>query len=89
MIILRRIRWSENIVRMGGGGSEESEKIIGGKATGKEPLGIPIHIWVDDINMVLAETVYGGVEWIGLAQDKDRCWALVNAVMKIWVPLNA
>jgi len=30
----------------------------------------------------------GGVDWINLAQNRDNCWALVNIVMKIWVPYN-
>jgi hypothetical protein len=50
------------------------------------PLAIPRHRWVDDIEMDLAETGWGGVGWIGLAQDRDKCRALVNAVMKLLVP---
>jgi hypothetical protein len=36
--------------------------------------------------MDLLETGLGGVDWIGLAQDRDKWRALVNAVMKLWVP---
>jgi len=32
------------------------------------------------------EIGWGGMDWIDLAQDRDRCWALVNAVMNFWVP---
>jgi hypothetical protein len=37
----------------------------------------------------LGEVGWGGVDWIGLAQDRNRWRALVNAVMNLWVPLNA
>ena len=40
----------------------------------------------DNIKMDLQEVECGDVEWIELAQDRDRCWALVNAVMNIQVP---
>jgi hypothetical protein len=39
--------------------------------------------------MYLVETESGGVDWIGLAQDRDRRWALVNVVMSLRVPHNA
>jgi hypothetical protein len=35
--------------------------------------------------MNLQEVGYGALDWIELAQDRDRCWALVNAVMNLWV----
>ena len=49
-------------------------------------LGRLRHRWEDNIKMDLQEVVCGGMEWIELAQDKDRWQALVNAVMKLWVP---
>jgi hypothetical protein len=42
--------------------------------------------WEDNIKMDLQEVGCGDMDWIGLPQDRDRCWALVNAVMKLRVP---
>jgi hypothetical protein len=60
--------------------------VIGGKPEGKRPLGRPRRRWVDDIKMDLLEKDWGGVDWIGLAQDKNKRRALVNAVMNLRVP---
>jgi hypothetical protein len=56
------------------------------KPKGKRPLERPRRIWVDNIRMDLRETGWGGVEWIDLAEDRDQWTALVNTVMKLWVP---
>ena len=53
---------------------------------GKRPLGIPRRRWEDNIKMELQEVGCGGMEWIELAQDRDRWRALVNAVMFLRVP---
>jgi hypothetical protein len=42
--------------------------------------------WVHIIRMDLGEVGWGDVDWIGLAQDWDKCRALVNVVMNLWVP---
>jgi hypothetical protein len=52
----------------------------------KYPLGRPRCRWEDNIKMDLQEVGCGGMDWIGLAQDRDRWQALVNAVMNIRVP---
>jgi hypothetical protein len=57
-----------------------------GKPDGKRPLGRPRRRWVDNIKMDLLEIDWGGVDWIGLAQDRDKWRALVNAVMNLRVP---
>jgi hypothetical protein len=49
------------------------------------PLGRPRRRWVDNIKMDLLEIGWGGVDWIGLAQDMDKWRALVNAVINLWV----
>ena len=57
-----------------------------GKLEGKKLLGRPRRRWVDNIRMNLQEVVCGYVDWIGLAQDRDRWRTLVSAVMKLRVP---
>jgi hypothetical protein len=53
---------------------------------GKRPLGRPRRRWVDNIKMDLLEIGWGVVDWIGLAQDRNKWRALVNAVMNLRVP---
>jgi hypothetical protein len=60
-----------------------------GKPEGKRPLGKPRRRWVDNIRMDLVEVGWGDVDWIDLAQDRDRWRALVNSVLNLRVPLNA
>jgi hypothetical protein len=61
-------------------------KVLVGKPEGKRPLGRPRRRWKDDIKMDFKEVGCGGMDWIGLAQDRDRWRALVNAVMNLRVP---
>jgi hypothetical protein len=60
-------------------------RVLMGKPEGKRPLGRPRHRWEDGIRMDLREIGWGSVEWIQLAQDRDRSRALVNMVMKLQV----
>jgi len=57
-----------------------------GKPEGKRPLGRPRRRWEDTIKMDLQDVGCGGIDWIELAQHKDRWRALVNAVMNLRVP---
>jgi hypothetical protein len=50
---------------------------------GKRSLGRPRHRWEDGIRMALRGTGWESVEWIQLAQNRDRWWALVNTMMKL------
>jgi hypothetical protein len=75
---------------MGGACSTHGEKnsayrILVGKPEGKKPLGRPRRRWEDNIRMDLREIGWGGMDWIGLAQDKDQWRALVNTVMNLRV----
>jgi hypothetical protein len=60
-------------------------KILVGKPEGKRPLGRARRRWEDGIRMSLREIGWGSVEWIQLAQDRDRWRAPVNTVMKLQV----
>jgi hypothetical protein len=57
-----------------------------GKPEGKRPLGRPRRRWVDNIKMDHLELGWDDVDWIGLAQDRDRWRALVNSVLDLRVP---
>jgi hypothetical protein len=57
-----------------------------GKPKGKRLLGKPRYRWVKSIKMDIGETGWGGMDWIGLVQDKDKRRALVDAVMNLRVP---
>jgi hypothetical protein len=57
-----------------------------GKPEGKRPLGRPRRRWEDNIKMDFQEVGCGGIDWIELAQDRNRWRALVNVAMKLWVP---
>ena len=57
-----------------------------GGTEGKRPLWRPRHRWEDNIKMNLQEMVCGDMDWIELAQDRDRWRALVKAVMNLQAP---
>jgi hypothetical protein len=63
-----------------------SYRLLVGKPEGKRPLGRPRRSWVDNIKMDLGERGWGRVDWIGLAQDRDKRRTLVNSVMNFRVP---
>jgi hypothetical protein len=56
-----------------------------GKHEGKRPLGRPRLRWEDNIKTDLQEVGCGGMDWIELAQNRDRWRTLVNAVMNLRV----
>ena len=59
-----------------------------GKPQGKRSLGRPRRRWENNIKMDLQEVGCEGMDWIDLAQERDRWRAFVNAVMNLWVPYN-
>jgi len=78
------MRWAGHVARIGE--RRGVYRILVRKPEGKRPLGRPRHRWEDNIKMGLQEVGCGGMDWIELAQDRDRLRALVNAVMNLRVP---
>jgi hypothetical protein len=78
--IIRRMRWAGHVARMG----EERKvyKVLVGKPQGKRPLGRPRRMGSE---WILERLAWGGVDWIRLAQDRDRWRAVVSAVMNLRV----
>jgi len=72
-----------HVVRLG---EERFIQVVGGKPQAKRPLGRPRRRWEDSIKVDLQEMGYEGMDWIYLAQDRDRWRALVNAVMNFRLP---
>jgi len=68
------------------GGGERCVQGFGGETEGTTPLGRPRRRWEDNIRMDVREVGCGCVDWIELAQDRDRWRALVSAVMNLQVP---
>ena len=83
----RRMRWAGHVAHIG----EEREvyRVLVGKPEGKRPLWRPRRRWGHNIRMHFQEVRCGYVDWIGMAQDRDRWRTLVSAVMNLWVSLNA
>jgi len=80
----RRMRWGGHVACMG----EERGvyRVLLGKPEGRRPLGRPRHRQVDNIRMDLQEVGCGYMDWIGLAQDRDRWWTLVSPVISLRAP---
>jgi len=78
------MRWAGHMAHMG----EERRvyRVLVGKPKGKGPLGRPRRRWVDNIRVDLQEVGCGYMDWIGLAQDRDRWRTLVSAVMNLRFP---
>ena len=79
----RRIRWAGHVARMGE--VKGVYRVLVGKPEGRRPLGRPRCRWVDNIRMDFQEVGCGYMDWIGLAQDRDRWRKLVSAVMNLRV----
>ena len=79
----KRIRWAGHVASMVE--TRGVYRVLVGKPEGKRPLGRPWLRWEDNIKMDLQEVGCGGMDWIDLAEDRDRWRALVNAVMNLRV----
>ena len=80
----RRMRWAGHVARMGEW--RGVYRVLVGNPERKRPLGKPRRRWEDHIKNDLQEVECVGMDWIELAQDRDRWWALVTAVMNLRVP---
>jgi hypothetical protein len=81
---LRRMRWAGHVARM-----EEKRgayRILVWRPEGRRPFGRPRRSWEYNIKMDIGEAGWGGMNWIELAQDRDRWRAVVNVVMNFQVP---
>ena len=83
----RRMRWAGHVAclweRRG------LYRMLVGKPEGKKPLERPRRRWEDNIKMDLQQVGCGVVDWIELAQDRDRWRALLTVVMNLRFPLSA
>jgi hypothetical protein len=61
-------------------------RLLVGKTEGKKPLGRPRRRWVNNIRMDLGEVEWGDVDWIGLAQNRNRWRAVVNSLLNLRAP---
>jgi hypothetical protein len=78
------MRCARHVARIGE--KKNAYRILMRKPEGKEPLGRPRRRWMDNIKMDLREIGWDGMDWIDLAQDRDQWRALVNTIMKLWIP---
>jgi hypothetical protein len=61
-------------------------RVLAGRPEGRRPLGISRYRWKDNIKMDLKCVRWGGMDWIALAQDRDRCRAVVKVITDLRFP---
>jgi hypothetical protein len=79
----RGMRWAGHVARMGE--KRDAYRLLVGKPEGKRPLERPRRRYVDNIRIDLGEVGWGDVDWISLAQDRNRWRTLVNSVLNLLV----
>jgi hypothetical protein len=85
MIQRRRMRWEEHVAWME---NRHACRLSVGKPEGRRPLGRPRCRCVGSVKLDLRDIVWGGIDWIDLAQDRDRWRALVNTMLHLRVSEN-
>jgi len=83
-VIKSRIRWAGHVARMGE--RRDVYRVLVEKPEGKRPLGRPRRRCEDNIKIDLQEVGCGGMDWIDLAQNRDRWRELANAEMNLRIP---
>jgi hypothetical protein len=83
-MMARRMRWAGHVARMSK--KMNVRRLLVGKPEGRRPLGRPRRRWLENIRIDIVEVRWGDVDWIGLAQDRDRWRALVDSVLNLRVP---
>jgi hypothetical protein len=78
------MRWAGHVARVGE--KRGAYRTLVGRPEGRRLLGRPRRRWEDNIKMDLRDAGWVGMNWIELAEDRDRWRALVNAVMNLRVP---
>jgi hypothetical protein len=84
MIKSKIMKWMGQVASVGAG--KGVYRVLVGKHEGKGPLGRSRRRWEDNIKTDLQDVGGGDIDWIELAHDRDRWWALVKMVMKLRVP---
>jgi hypothetical protein len=79
----RKMRWAGHVARIAE--KRNAYRLLVEKPEGRRPLGRPRRRWVDNVRIDLVEMGWGDVDWIGLAQDRDRWRVLVNSVLNLRV----
>jgi hypothetical protein len=80
----KRMRWAEHVAHTQE--MRHTQEILVRKSEGKRLLGRPGHRWDDNTEMELKETGFEDMDWISMAQDRVKLWALTNMVIKIQIP---
>jgi hypothetical protein len=83
MIKSRRVKWARHVARIV---KRYVYKILVGEPEEKKPLGRPRRSWVDNIKIDLREIGWDDVDWIDVAQDREKWRAAVDTVMNLRVP---
>jgi hypothetical protein len=84
VVTSRGMRWPGHVARMGE--ERDMHRVLVGKPEGKRPLGRPRRRWEDNIKTDLQEVGGGCGDWMEVAQDMDKWWALFITVKNLRIP---